>query len=211
MKTLPVYLSISLLFLVAAVDGRAVQLVSPIPVRPEHDPLPVQSPLRVAWAGQETMTVEIYRDTRLLFPASPARKKLVSGCTFQLDPGVYHLVLYAPSSGAISVSKPTTTTWIRIVPGPLEFDLRADAPATQQQVRDLQRMAKRTEDQVAAVALAVEDTSERLADIEDGLLLLLKQFTVVDRSGDKPVHIEQPLQWMADRLLATEAKHGKKP
>ncbi len=188
----------------ALATGAEPKLTAPLPLRPEPDPLDVTSPLRVAWEGGGEMVVEIRHGDRIIFPAAGRHAGLASGCEFHLDPGVYGVTVREPGRAPYGTVSHPVSTWIRVRPQPTTFDLRSEAPGTRAQFETLRLSQKELRSQTDAIKEEVAKSAERQETIEDGLLLLLKQFTLVDHSGEKPVRVERPFQWLADRLKEIE-------
>ena len=210
-------LSASLLLVTSTALGYRPDFLAPVPIRPQHSPLLVTSPVRVDWEGGDPMTVEIHRNGEQIFPTSAHYEELVSGCDFSLDPGIYRITVRTPTCDSPGSATLQITTWVEVEPQQTAFDLRAEGPATRHQVRTLGSLLHQTQDQVDAVSSQVgrvsskvEKISDRMTPIEDGLLLLLKQFTLVDNTGDAPRTIDRPFQWLGDRLQEIETKANKK-
>ncbi len=182
------------------VAGADPELRAPLPQRPEDDPLEVTSPVRVEWEGQAEMAVAIRRDHRVLFPTDGRHTSLASGCEFHLDAGVYELALREPGRKRSRFISRPVTTWIRVRKKPETFDLRSQAAGTRAQMAALHSSLGSVQSRTSALSAEVDKFSKRFETIDGALVLLLDQFALVDDRGEKPVRVEKPFQWLADRL-----------
>jgi hypothetical protein len=151
------------------------------------------------------MRVEIAQDGRVLFPVGTDPTNLVSGCDFHLDPGTYKMTLLEPGADPAS-ARQRRASWIRVVREPIVFDLRAKAPGTREDLAELHRALEAMQKQIADAADTNDKTAERLTPLEDGMLMLLEQFTLLDKRGKKPVVVREPFQWLADRVREMEKR-----
>jgi hypothetical protein len=207
-----------LLGVVLWVHGPATQaseLIEPIPVYPEDNPLLVESPVKIRWLDLQSRHVEIRRNNVLLFPRRGESGPLESGVEFLLDAGTYELTVGETMKKGNSV-----TTFIHVPPASKTFDLRSQAPAVNSQLKEVRRLlneAKTDRDRLSSrvdglkrdvdqLALAVDDQASTLGLIHQDLARLLEQFVVNDESGENSIRIEKPLQYLFDQVKQIEIR-----
>jgi len=146
----------------------------------------------------------------VLFSPDGCHTSLVSGCDFHLDAGIYELVLRDPARKRSRFLSRPITTWIRVRKKRETFDLRSQSPSTRAQMAASRSSQKSIQSQVNALSDEVDKFAERFATTEEALVLLLDQFALVDNSGEKPVRVERPFQWLANRLVEIEIDAASK-
>jgi hypothetical protein len=201
----------SLMLLVGSMAvGADPELRAPLPQRDEDDPLNVASPVRIEWEGEGEMAVEIRQNHRVLFTTDGCHTSLVSGCEFHLDAGVYELTLREPEKQRSRFSPRPVTTWVRVRKTPETFDLRSQAAGTRTQMAALRSSLGKVQSRTSAMSAEIDKFSKRFETIDGALVLLLDQFALTDDRGEKPVRVEKPFQWLANRLKEIEAAPEKK-
>jgi len=199
----------AVLALGAFTAGADPELRAPLPQRDEDDPLEVTSPVRVEWEGEAEMAVEIRQGHRVLFAPDGCHTSLVSGCVFHLDAGVYKLMLRDPEKRRSRFPLRPITTWIRVRKQPETFDLRSQAAGTRTQMAALHSSLGNVQSQTSAMSAEIDKFAKRFETIDGALVLLLDQFALVDDRGEKPVRVQKPFQWLADRLKQIETAAEK--
>jgi len=200
---------------IGSITLHASELIEPIPVYPEDEPLLVESPIKIRWLDLKQRHVRIHKGSELVFPRPGESRALESGVEFFLDPGTYALTVSDTSLRGDSV-----TTHIYVSPLSKTYDLRELAPAVNSQLREVCRLLEEAAsdhrnhaNELGALSGDVEDladrvdhNSETLSDLHQVLCELRDQFVVVEKVGSKKVSIERPLQHMFDHFKTLERK-----
>lgn len=199
----------------AVVPAFSIEMTAPEPDHTESFPYEVESPVRVDWKSNYGVTVTILRSGRTIFPNAHDLRSVPPGTQFHLDPGVYQILMR-------EVDDPyTEETWIRVNPKPLTIDLRSSDAATRSQVADLQaqleKLAAEQRSRMDTIRGALDGQSDRIGslagqldtmDARIGEILKKFTFTVVGEDG-KPVTIDRPFDWVADKITEIEGTCDK--